>query len=316
MPRNERLVRHRIARNWYQRDVAEQLGVTVVTVERWERGYQQPSAYHRVKLCQLFGTSPEELGLLEVLPECEATDAGSHDTALPTEIALWTVSYARNPHFTGRDDLLAQLTQQFSAQDSGQPTGIRLAALTQSYAIKGLGGVGKTQIAVEYAYRSHQQGRYTHTIWINAASEEAILTSFTLMADSLPGMASSSETDQRKLVKALIRWLEQCEQPWLLIVDNADDLSFVPTYLPARGNGHILFTTRASAVGSLALSIEVDCMGVMEGTHLLLRRALREALASDSEINEAINIVVKLAQFPLALDQAGAYIASLCFSRS
>ncbi len=183
-----------------------------------------------------------------------------------------------------------------------------MAALTQSYAIKGLGGVGKTQIAVEYAYRSHEQGRYTHTIWINAASEEAILTSFATLADLLPGVASSSETDQRKLVAALIRWLEQCEQPWLLIVDNADDLSFVPAYLPSRGNGHILFTTRAGAVGSLASSFEVDSMGLMEGTHLLLRRAQREASATDDEIDEATNIAVALAQFPLALDQAGAYI--------
>src|SRR5207248_10545790 len=167
---------------------------------------------------------------------------------LPAERALWTVPHARNPHFTGRDDLLAQLTQQFSSQEAGQPTSIRLAALTQSYAIKGLGGVGKTQIAVEYAYRSQEQGRYTHTIWLNAASEEAILTSFATLADLLPGVASSSETDQRTLVTALIRWLEQCEQPWLLMVDNADDLSFVPAYLPSRGNGHILFTTRASAV--------------------------------------------------------------------
>ena len=319
MPRNEHLRRQRIERNWRQQDVADRLETALVTVQRWERGLQQPSAYYRVKLCTLFGKSAQQLGLLEesspsepaeskTTAEREASNAGQPDATLSTNIALWTVPHARNPHFTGRDDLLAQLTQQFSLQEAGQPTSIRLAALTQSYAIKGLGGVGKTQTAVEYAYRSHEQGRYTHTIWINAASEEAILTSFATLADLLPGFASSSETDQRKLVAALIRWLEQCEQPWLLIVDNADDLSFVPVYLPSRGNGNILFTTRASAVGSLASSIEVDCMGVMESTHLLLGRAQREASATDDEIDEATNIALALAQFPLALDQAGAYI--------
>ena len=55
--RNERLRQERIRRNWRQQDVADHLGTTVVTVKRWERGSQQPSAYFRVKLCTLFGKS-------------------------------------------------------------------------------------------------------------------------------------------------------------------------------------------------------------------------------------------------------------------
>ena len=70
----------------------------------------------------------------------------------------------------------------------------------------------------------------------------------------------------------------------------------------------ILLTTRANAVGSLAASIEVEKMGLIEGTQLLLRRAQRFEHASDEEINQAGNIVVALDYFPLALDQAGAYI--------
>src|SRR6266566_2916267 len=313
MSKNERLRQSRIERNWRQQDVADQLGVALVTMQRWERGYQQPSAYCRVKLCALFGLSARELGLLEALPspapaESEVGDAVQADATPSGQIALWTVPYARNPHFTVRDDLLDQLMQQFSPQEAGQPTSIRQAALTQSRAIKGLGGVGKTQIAVEYAYRAHEQGRYTHTLWINAASEEAILTSFVALINFLPAFGPGGETDQRKLVAALIRWLEQCIQPWLLIFDNADDLSFIPSYLPARGNGSLLFTTRAAAVGALASSVEVDCMSLMEGTQLLLRRAQREASASDSEIDAATTLVVALAHFPLAIDQAGAYI--------
>ncbi len=107
---------------------------------------------------------------------------------------------------------------------------------------------------------------------------------------------------------AVIRWLEQCREPWLLLVDNADDLSLVQPYLSLQGNGSVLLTTRASAAGWLASSIEVDAMGVLEGAELLLRRAQRFAHATDEEINEAANLVVALAQFPLALDQAGAYI--------
>ena len=117
-----------------------------------------------------------------------------------------------------------------------------------------------------------------------------------------------SETDQRKLVEAVKRWLEQCKQRWLLIFDNADEVALVRDYLPQPGNGSIVLTTRAYAVGSLATSIEVETMGFLEGTYLLLRRAQRFEHASDEEINQAGNIVVALDHFPLALDQAGAYI--------
>ncbi len=313
MPKKERLRQQRVQRNWRQQEVADQLGIALVTVQRWERGYQEPSAYYRVKLCALFGTSAQELGLLEALqppaPEkSDARDSVQPGTSPSEEIALWTVPYARNPYFTGRHDLLDQLMQQFSPQEAGQPTSLRQAALTQAQAIKGMGGVGKTQIAIEYAYRSHEQERYTHTLWINAASEEAILASFVTLTDFLPTDVSNGETDQCKLVAAIIRWLEQHAQPWLLIFDNADDLSLIPSYLPSRGNGSILLTTRANAVGALASSVEVDCLGLMEGTQLLLRRAQRFVHVSAEEIDEATNIVVALAHFPLALDQAGAYI--------
>jgi tetratricopeptide (TPR) repeat protein/nucleoside phosphorylase len=222
---------------------------------------------------------------------------------------VWNVPHLRNPHFTGRDELLDRLQQQLTpAGGPHAPATTRRAALTQPQAIKGLGGIGKTQIAVEYAYRSRDQGRYTHTLWINAATAEAMLASLTQLAQLLPSFPEKDEADEHKLVAAFKRWLERCEQPWLLIFDNADDLSLVHRYLPQRGIGSILLTTRVSAVGSFATPIEVGNMGALEGAQLLLRRALRFEHASDAAINEATNLVIALDFFPLALDQAGAYI--------
>lgn len=313
MPKNERLQQLRIRRNWRQRDVANELGVAVLTIHRWEQGTQQPSAYYRTKLCALFGVSSQELGLLEIPSPSSADLENAHMTQpeiVPPEetVAIWTVPYARNPHFTGRDTLFALLEQQFSTQKPDQQTEIRQVALTQAQVIKGLGGIGKTQIAVEYAYRAREQARYIHTLWINSASEEAILSSFVALAELLPAELPQKETDQRKLVAALIRWLERCDSPWLLIFDNADDLSPVHPYIPLQGRGHILLTTRANAVSSLTSSVEVGSMDLMEGVQFLLRRAQRETMASDDEIEEATSIIIALAQFPLAIDQAGAYI--------
>ncbi len=232
------------------------------------------------------------------------------DMLPPTDRAgpsgVWNVPFGRNPHFTGRDDLLDQLRQHLSPEVQDDQTTTRRAALTQPQAIKGLGGIGKTQIAVEYAYRFRDL--YTHTLWVNAASGEALITSFVALAELLPSFSAKSERDQGKLVAAIKRWLEQCEQEWLLIFDNADNISLVRQYLPQRGKGSILLTTRAHAVGSLAASIEVEKMGLMEGTQFLLRRAQRFDHALDEEVNKAGNVVIALDHFPLALDQAGAYI--------
>lgn len=202
----------------------------------------------------------------------------------PPSRAVWNVPYLRNPHFTGRDELLDQLAQGLAPEGQKQQTATRRAALTQPRAVQGLGGIGKTQIAIEYAYRSRDLGWYRHTIWVNAASEEALLISFTELAELLPDFSAKRETDQRKLVEAIKRWLERCQERWLLIFDNADEVALVCDYFPQGGNGSILLTTRAHAVGSLATPVEVETMGIFEGTSLLLRRAQRFAQASDEEI--------------------------------
>lgn len=309
---NDLLRQARIGRNWRQRDLAEQLDTTTVTIKRWERGYQQPSSYFRVKLCVLFGKNAEELGLDEGDPSAFMTEEkvleSEQISRSPTEPdAMWMMPYLRNPHFSGRDDLLDHLAQEFSLEQPGDARTTRRAILSQAQAVKGLGGIGKTQIAVEYAYRAREQDRYTHTFWINAASQEAIIASFQTLAEHLPNFAGKDEQDQRKLIAAVLRWMEQCPQPWLLIVDNADELTLVQSCLPQQGQGSILLTTRATAVGWLAHPIEVEQMGLREGTQFLLRRTHRQS-ASDEECDEATNVVIALDGFPLALDQAGAYI--------
>ena len=310
MARNEQLREQRILRHWRQKDVAEQLGTTILAIQRWERGYQQPSAYFRMKLCLLFGLSNLELGLEEDLFETEdsSSETTSEQRSRPKASRLWTVPYARNPHFTGRDALLLQLEQVFALESPEPSSGVRQVTLTQRQAIKGLGGIGKTQTAIEYAYRARLQGRYHHVLWIAAASEESILTSFVELAALLPEVVSPEETDPRKIVSAMLRWLEQRAEPWLLIFDNADDLTLAQPYFPRQGKGHLLITTRASATEAFAPSLEVELMGTVEGAQLLLRRANRLVPHSPEEIEEAMNIVIALAHFPLAIDQAGAYI--------
>jgi tetratricopeptide (TPR) repeat protein len=236
------------------------------------------------------------------------------EVSLPSS-RIWHIPFPRNPLFTGREDLLDQLHQKLTTPPTSDAT-TTIAALTQPQALKGLGGIGKTQLAVEYAYR--YQDHYPHTFWVNAATMETLIGSFVAIADLLPSFPAKNEQDQNKVVEAVKQWLEHCDTRWLLIFDNADNISLVRPFLPKSGPGHILLTTRAHAVSSLAASIEVKKMSLMEGTCLLLRRVYGLAphlspmqvleYTSIEDTNEAGNIVAALDSLPLALDQAGAYI--------
>ncbi len=328
-----------------QVELATLIGISRRAVVGWEGGLSYPSVNHLIHFIELGVRERafplgDEVGAIQALwrlahqkvlldedwlttllhstPDIarveprdppESITQPARESPSPTENALWTIPYARNLHFTGRDEILDQLMQHLDPNDVTQPETLRRAALTQSQVIKGLGGIGKSQIAIEFAYRARAEGRFAHTIWLNAASEEAILTSLAALSALLPPpFQLTGETDQRKLVAAVLKWLEDCPQPWLLILDNADDLVLMQPYVPLHGHGSVLLTTRASAVGHLAAAVEVETMGIIEGTELLLRRARRLEGASDEAINEAGNIVIALGQFPLALDQAGAYL--------
>ena len=130
-----------------------------------------------------------------------------------------------------------------------------------------------------------------------------------------------AERDQNKVVQAVKKWLST-HQHWLVIVDNADDLTVVREMLPLERFGHLLLTTRAQALGPLAQRIEVETMGMVEGTLFLLRRARLLApeqfldAASQDQLAAAEAIVIEMDFLPLALDQAGAYLEEVGCSLS
>src|SRR3989440_162250 len=281
---NQRLRRERELRGWSQEDVARKIGAPDdKTVRRWESGKVSPTPYYRQKLCALYGKSVEELGLIE-------------ENGSPT----WNVPYRRNPFFTGREDVLAYLAHLLTTD--------KRAALTQ--VISGLGGIGKTQTSVEYAYRSRDQ--YRSVLWVNAATRDTLISGFATLA-TLLHLPEKDQQDQHLVVTSVKQWLVD-HVGWLLILDNADDLDLVLDFLPAGGNGHILLTTRAHATGTLAHSINLETMNQEEGTLLLLRRAKLLATTAtpdqaSKEDRAAAEVIVRIMDgLPLALDQAGAYI--------
>src|SRR2546425_4639065 len=170
-----------------------------------------------------------------------------------------SVPYRRNPLFTGREKLLELLQKKLTTK--------RAAALTQAQAMSGLGGIGKTQVAVEYAYR--YQNEYQAVLWITAATRETIIADFVKVA-ALLHLSERYGANPSIVVAAVKEWLIS-HPNWLLILDNVDDLELVHEFLPTEINGHALLTTRIQATGAVAIAIAVDKMSSGEGILLLLK---------------------------------------------
>ena len=238
-------------------------------------------------------------GLRRTIEDLPFLQASAPRAALPS---IWNIPYPRNSFFLGRDDLLSRLRTQLQ---SGQA-----AALSQPQAISGLGGIGKTQLAIEYAYRYHQD--YRVVLWARAESQETLMSSYIALAAHL-GLQEQDAQDQALIVQAVKTWL-QTHREWLLILDNADDLALVPAFLPPVLGGHLLLTTRAFAVGRLASRIAVDTLSPQHGALFLLRRA--SLIAADTTLEDvspqerdlARHLSQEVGRLPLALDQAGAYL--------
>ena len=312
---NAALIRERQSRRWSQQDVADRIGTTRNNVSRWERGITAPDPHFRQKLSELFGRSSTELGLFSkkgkgvLVPpaaaaqEQEALPAAQLELPSADPIAIpdyWSIPHPRNPYFTGREQLLEMMHAQLAQQNTPQ-------ALSRSYALNGLGGVGKTQLALEYAYRYNAE--YNAIFWINAETYETLYTSFLLIAE-IAQLPEQKEQDQPQFMRAITAWLNH-RQNWLLIFDNVEDLDLLLQFLPPAYGGALLLTTRLQVLRDLAQPLRVEPMSIAEGCTFLLQRAnlfKPDHLPSCDDMQIVCEIVAEMDGLPLALDQAAAYL--------
>lgn len=204
----------------------------------------------------------------------------------------------RNRFFTGRQTYLNEVEAELNAYSR--------------VALGGMPGVGKTQIAVEYAYRHYEGKAYDYIFYIRAASTQELLTGYAAIARHL-NLPSSNDPSFNKIADSVIAWLEQNSR-WLLIFDNVDDLKVAARYLPANTRGHILFTRRPDDAGGIANTIKITEMNNSEGALLLLRRAgfIQAASMLDAvthEVEEQARAIAReVGGLALSLNIAGAFI--------
>ena len=214
----------------------------------------------------------------------------------------WTVPYARNPYFTGRDDIIETLYRQLRNNQT--------AAISQTQAISGLGGIGKTQTAVEYAYRYRDDYRYV--FWIRADSELELTNGYVAIAQLLNLPLKDAE-NQDETVQYVRLWLSR-EEDWLLIFDNADRPELVQPFLPREIKGHILVTSRTQDFQDLGIVqfVAMETLSSEEAIRFLLRRTgrVQKTTEGNPELTAATELAEELGYLPLALEQAAAYIVT------
>ncbi len=212
------------------------------------------------------------------------------DAAAPTphRPAAWNVP-GRLATFTGRDDLLETIHRQLTADGRVAVTGISAAT-----ALHGLGGVGKTQLAIEYAWRHAHD--YSLVWWIDA--EQASLIGERIAGLGVPlGLSLSGEVGQD--AASVLAALRQ-RTDWLLIFDNVELAQDIQSWLPIGGN--ILITSRNPVWGGVATRIQVDMLARAETRLLLSRRVGNlDSVTADGLADE-------LGDLPLAVEQAAAYL--------
>jgi tetratricopeptide (TPR) repeat protein len=196
---------------------------------------------------------------------------------------VWKVP-VRNPNFTGRTRDLAHLDNLL----------VRNKTVTIQ-AIRGMGGVGKTQLAIEHCHRHAEQ--YKLVWWISSENPAMIPGQLQLLGAALDLELPSDAGDAALL---LLSDLHQ-RRDWLLVFDNAESVDNVRDYLPS-GPGHVLVTTRHSGFDALGSVLDLSTLDRGESIAVLRQRA------PDVSAEQADELAALLGDLPLGLEQAAAYL--------
>ncbi|MDX3517389.1 FxSxx-COOH system tetratricopeptide repeat protein [Streptomyces scabiei] len=242
---------------------------------------------HRMDETGGAGALLESLGL-----RARPVTTGTSDPRFPGRTPAICNAPRRNTTFTGRSVILDDLREQLRGGMS--------VVLPRPQALFGLGGVGKTQLALEYVHRF--MADYDVVWWISAEHVDNVVDSLALLGSHIgaPGGEDMALASQ-EAVQMLARGVPTTR--WLLVFDNADDPRLLSPFLPLGGGGHIIVTSRNQSWADHGVSLTVDVFLRQESVeHLSLR-------APGLSVEEADQVAEAVGDLPLAVEQAGAWLA-------
>ena len=230
------------------------------------------------------------------------------DDQKSTTRACWLVPFTRNPLFVGRSSTLIQLESMLFEDRF------------HTVAIVGLGGVGKSQIALEFAYRVRDKYPECSVFWAPATSIESLEQAYQVIGRQLRiPECEERRADVKKLVQHHLS--QESAGQWLLIFDNADDIDMwinanhtakpprLIDHLPRSSRGSVMFTTRSQKAGVKLASynlIKVTEIDEHTGSQLLRGFLPNQDISNDDPTT--LELLRQLTFLPLAIVQASAFI--------
>ncbi|KAJ9480820.1 hypothetical protein VN97_g12706 [Penicillium thymicola] len=222
----------------------------------------------------------------------------------PVGIYLGQAPYIASELFVGRGHELDEIAKALHPKDKAQRQ--------QRLVLGGMGGIGKTQLAIAYAESG--RGSYSSVFWLNAVSEAALKDSFRSIASHIFDVQEPGVLEDKEIVRRVHQWLSTPKNTgWLLIFDNYDDPDQfrMNDYYPPASHGAIVVTTRrADLIAGSTLDIK-PLENIEDSLAILQTRSKRENVQSDPH---AKRLAERLAGLPLALATAGTYLQRNTFT--
>ncbi len=204
---------------------------------------------------------------------------------------VWHLPNNNEKYFTGRKTLLEKLHVQHQPDKAYQT--IVLST------VSGLGGVGKTQLAIYYLY--HAQHRYNLRAWFRAENAIVLLMDYRMFAQEFDLLPMEEELSSAQVIEAVKRYLEK-HTDWLAVYDNAGSRDEIKEFLPTQG-GQVIVTTRRPEWHDVGMKIEMSVFTSEEAIEYLRKfTGIQDQEPALAELSNALGYL------PLALNQAGAYI--------
>jgi uncharacterized protein HemY/transcriptional regulator with XRE-family HTH domain len=319
----DRLRQERIQRNLRQHDLAEQLGTSVATIQRWERGSHQPSAYFRVKLCALFGKSAQELGFVSddsSSNHSQVNGTGMSETRVQVEsaqrtaradhgLALFDVPVdLRDPAIPAsplKEDALVGRTNEFHLLKQ------HILTHTGSLALYGLPGVGKTALAIALAHDRNIAAHFHDGIlWAGLGREPDRFHLLSRWGSLLGLSAAEMTTAKTRNLDALAEMLRDAigSRRILLVLDDAWEITTALDFKVGGSQCVHLVTTRFPPVAlHFADKFAFSLRELNEQDSITLLQQLAPSVMTD-EFGEVHELIRAVGGLPLALTLMGKYL--------